>query len=199
MLTRTLSNLRRQWLGASLGMLALFVALGGTMVFAQGGDPNRVHACFIDTSPGSPNVRIIGENESCPARSTPRDWAIQGPQGAEGSAGPPGPLPLLQSPDPPSFAELSDQFNFTIQSSKTLQNSTPMNNLPFKGVKSPPCALNFPKPVTGGYDTTGIVSNATFVLMMNTLHPIQKRWLVSAAANNHGNPWRLTAYIVCKK
>jgi hypothetical protein len=203
MLTRTLSNLRRQWLGASLGMLALFVAIGGATVFAHGGDPNQVHACVISGTGGSsPNVRIVGANESCPGGSTAVDFAIQGPQGPQGEkgdAGERGPAGAAPGPDPGSFAELSDQFNFTIKKSTTLQNSTPMNNLPFKGVKSPPCPSNFPKAVTGGYDTTGLVSNAQFVVTLNTLHPIQKRWIVSAIANNQGNPWQLTAYIVCKK
>jgi hypothetical protein len=197
MLTRILSNLRRQWLGASLGMLALFVALGGTLVFAQGGDPNRVRACVIDTSPSSPNVRIIGENESCPERSTPRDWAIQGPQGPQGAEGPVGPVSPLLGPDPPSYAELSDQFNFSLSRTKTLKSSTAVNGVPHKTATSPACPSTHPKVIGGGYETSGVNPQVPFLVLFNQ-QIAGKRWKVTTLGLQV-SPWSLTAYIVCRK
>jgi hypothetical protein len=88
MLPKLHARLRRPSPALAVALLALFVALGG-VVSAHGGDPNQVHACVVPTTggPSSPNVRIVGENETCPAGSTARDWAIQGPAGPPGPAG----------------------------------------------------------------------------------------------------------------
>jgi hypothetical protein len=202
MLTRILSNLRRQWLGASLGMLALFVAIGGATVFAQGGDPNRVRACVFDSSPPSePNVRIIGENESCPARSTPRDWAIQGPQGPQGAEGPAGPAALspLQSPDPPSFAALAEDFNFSISKYKIVKKSSPLSTASGKGATTGPCPATHKKLHAGGYETTGVPANAINFLPLISMALPGPRWHATAVWATPTAPWRITAYIVCKK
>jgi hypothetical protein len=208
MLGRLLSNLRRQWLGTSLGMLALFVALGG-VVLAQGGDPNRVRACvFNEAPPSEPNVRIIGENESCPVRSTPRDWAIQGPQGPKGDTGErgeAGPPPAVLSSDPPSFKELASAVNFSLKGYKVLKKSTPTNNGRLKEVQTKDCDKPYPNVVTGGYETEGVpAGRSDFHLLMNELLDVapvfgaDDVWRVVAIWGG-GTPWRLTAYIVCKK
>jgi hypothetical protein len=206
MLTRILSNLRRQWLGASLGMLALFVAIGGATVFAHGGDPNQVHACVISGTGGSsPNVRIVGANETCPGGSNAVDWAIQGPpgpqgpqggKGDQGEQGPAAPVSPLVGPDPPSYAALADQFNFSLSGKKTLKNTTAVNGVPHKTATSPACPSTHPKVIAGGYETSGVTTNVFFVAFNQQISG--KRWRATTLAFQQA-PWSLTAYIVCKK
>ena len=76
-------------------LLAMALVLGvvlSTLVVdrlgAHGGDSSVVHAC-VRNEIGL--VVVIGENESCPADWTSRDWEIQGPAGLAGPTGPAGP------------------------------------------------------------------------------------------------------------
>jgi hypothetical protein len=87
----------------TLAALALFFALGGTMVHAHGGDAQAIHACVNNatgevtllsdnTGYGNPNSRCQRPNEQHAL-----DWNVAGPPGSQGApgpqgaAGPPGP------------------------------------------------------------------------------------------------------------
>jgi hypothetical protein len=155
-----------------------------------------------DVNTDRANVIIVGPNEQCRAGFEPRDWAIQGPQGpagpagATGETGPAAPVSPMLSSDPPSFAELSDEFNFSVKNTKTLKKSTVLNTQKVKGVVSPKCPSTHPKVLGGGYETTGVVS--AFAILINQQVIDGKAWQVSAATEQT-TPWQLTSYIVCKK
>ena len=74
-------------IGAAIGVLA-----GGTFVWAHGGDTSLVHGCVQPTGgQTTPNVRIVGAGEACPAGWSAVDWSIAGPAGPAGAPGPTGP------------------------------------------------------------------------------------------------------------
>jgi len=54
------------------------------VIYAHGGDANKIHAC-VNTLAGS--IRIVGASGGCRRGETPLDWNIQGPPGQPGSPG----------------------------------------------------------------------------------------------------------------
>src|SRR5919199_3005888 len=72
----------RQWGGVALGLLALFVALGG-QVFAHGGDTSLVHGCIKINETSNANVIVVGPTDSCPEGYTAQDWQISGTPGPD--------------------------------------------------------------------------------------------------------------------
>jgi hypothetical protein len=85
--TQAASEWRRGWVKVGVGVLA-GAALGGGVVYADGGDPSQVHACVNSTDEGRPNVIIVDPNDGCPSGYSPRHWSIQGPKGDPGPQGP---------------------------------------------------------------------------------------------------------------
>lgn len=69
----------------AVGALASALGVAVSLAGAHGGDAEQVHAC-VRTSNGS--VRIVAADTACSGNETARDWAIAGPQGEPGPAGP---------------------------------------------------------------------------------------------------------------
>jgi hypothetical protein len=61
----------------------------GTAVWADGGDPDQVHACVDTVDTSRPNVIVVAPGESCPAGTTPVHW----PASAAGA------VPNFNAPD----------------------------------------------------------------------------------------------------
>jgi hypothetical protein len=82
----------------AIGLLALFVALGGSS-YALTATPRstrvdgRVHAC-VKTKTGIP--RIVRQGSRCPRGSAALTWSKAGPSGAAGPAGSTGPAGSIQ-------------------------------------------------------------------------------------------------------
>jgi hypothetical protein len=82
-------------LGAMVGAATASVI---TIAGAHGGDPTKVHGCYLTTAnPGNNpplgTVRIVKATEACKQNETALDWngqGIAGPAGPQGPAGPPG-------------------------------------------------------------------------------------------------------------
>ena len=84
---RALKSVTLVAIGAAIGVL-----VGGSFVWAHGGDTNLVHGCvYTGGQYPAQNVRIVAASESCPAGSSPVDWSIAGPAGPAGAPGPTGP------------------------------------------------------------------------------------------------------------
>ncbi len=80
----------RWWLTRSVaGFLVVWLITAfSTLAYADGGDPNLIHACVAQ---GTQQVRIVRPNDVCRQTETAVHWSIVGPQGPAGPAGPQGP------------------------------------------------------------------------------------------------------------
>jgi len=90
-----------------LATLALFFALGGTIVHAHGGDAQAIHACVNNTTG---EVTVFADNTGygnpdsrCqrPTEQHALDWSMTGPAGPAGAKGDPGPAGQTGPQGPP--------------------------------------------------------------------------------------------------
>jgi hypothetical protein len=106
---------RRPNAALGVGLLALFVAVGGVAIGAPRGSDGVIHACFsqsdIDAGgegggPGSAVLRVVDAGAPCPDGAPQAlKFNAQGPQGApgpQGPAGPAGPQGKSGTPDDPT-------------------------------------------------------------------------------------------------
>jgi len=80
-----MNRLKNPLLIANIVVMLLVTA---SLVSAHGGDLSLIHACVRNSSGA---IRIVGATGTCdPAKETPLDWNIVGPQGPVGAQGPQG-------------------------------------------------------------------------------------------------------------
>jgi hypothetical protein len=68
-----------------IGLLALFVALGGTTYAAARGSTGKLHACVS----GDGSVRLVKAGKRCAKGQRAVVWNVKGPAGPRGANGPP--------------------------------------------------------------------------------------------------------------
>jgi hypothetical protein len=196
-------------IGAAIGVL-----VGGSFVWAHGGDTNLVHGCvYSGGQHTSYNVRIVGAGESCPAGSSPVDWSIAGPAGpagAPGAAGAPGPA----GPPTPKSEIRSEIVGMGIprRTIRVVEESTGTNALSYKTVTAW-CPASHALLVSGGFTTaptgpipptfraelSGVLFNA------RTTSGSRQGWKVTIARyainifdrRKPRQPWRLTSRAEC--
>ena len=131
--------------------------VGGALVHAQGGGAAEIRACVVPVAgnPSAPNIRILGQGESCPGGTTPLNWNAQGP------AGPPGRItpqqlsdaleaPAAASPNVPqkALAKIATGVKTAIKV------KTETDNKYDKWIRLK-CPSNFPLVVAGDFTVTG--------------------------------------------
>jgi hypothetical protein len=225
MARRLASQVAQQWMGVTLGLLALIVALGGT-VMAHGGDATQVHACTEDGNTIRANTLIVAPDGSCPAGWTAKDWSVQGPvgpkgdagapgepgaQGPQGAAGEAGPAAAGTTPDSdPSFGAMKKDSSIVAKllppGSKTYVHKSPKNTSIYKTVQVL-CPAERPNLVSGGFDLDGLAP-ADVTLAMNQAGlfgwgaPFKEGWQTIAIRKAKPGPlpsWALKVTAVCKK
>jgi hypothetical protein len=220
-----ISSVLARWRAAGFVILAVFVGLGGSLVFAHGGDSGRIHGC-VDPATGAdgrPNVIIVAPNAGCPAGYNAQDWSIEGPpgpQGATGQAGAQGPPAAVATDsgglDNPEFAELKETGGaiarkLVPKGTKTFTKTVGPNKNALKTAQRL-CPATHPDLVSGGPDFTN-VEPAQIVFAQNQAglfgwgQPFREGWQTIAihqphaghegGANNHS--WALKVTVVCKE
>jgi hypothetical protein len=190
------------------------------LVSADGGDSGRVHACVISGTPDdTPNVRIVEPDDSCPTGSTATHWAVQGPPGASGAAGPQGstgPPPdatqiatavMSQGGVPVESDENRARSKFNRATPKSVTATCPVDQPDVIGghyeiaprpkpVRVPGTNLVFPG---GGY---GLIDAGPVTVRRPRGGP-REGWRVRYQMMNvtagKEPPWRLTVYVKCMR
>jgi hypothetical protein len=194
---RGLRSVTQVAIGTAIGVL-----IGGSLVWAHGGDTALVHGCYNPSFQG-PNTRIVGANEPCPAGFTAVDWSIAGPAGpagAPGPAGPPGP--------PPSTPELRSSMAEIGIPRTTIRRSSSASAFTTAAQKTVTarCPASHPLVVSGGFSTVGERRGVGGQLMpVNRAAPRNRQgregWTISIVRIYVGpaHPWRLTVYAECAR
>ena len=196
-------------IGAAIGVL-----VGGSFVWAHGGDTNLVHGCvYTGGQYPAQNVRIVAASESCPAGSSPVDWSIAGPAGPAGTPGPAG-APGPAGPPTPKSEIRSEIVGMGIprRTIRVFEDSIGPSTVGYKTL-TVWCPASHALVVSGGYTTTpsgpipptyraelgGVIANA------RTTSGRRQGWRVTILRAAIGlfdrhkprQPWRLTTRAEC--
>lgn len=198
-----LRSLFRDWykvaIGAAVGVLA-----GGALVYGDGGDASLVHACILPSGGGAgANVRIVGENDACPAGSTPKHWSIQGPPGAQGQAATPDSvlnalkIPSTKPPGVGLSRKKLRKVRVKVSQTKTIQHVQGPNLQPIKD-RILVCPASHPKVVTGGFTTTPPPGQNVYSVIGNS-QIWTSAWRTTVVKYGQPSAWKLTVWATCKK
>jgi hypothetical protein len=200
------ASIRGYMFGAATTVL-LFALSTTTIVSADGGQTNLIHACILPIEDGG-NVRIIGANETCPESTTPLHWPA-GEAAVENSEVAPPPTKSVE-PKPKVNKQVYKAIGINAQNTKTVfgklgPSKDKMKDLIVSCPASHPLALagwsyatpSDPSELVGYYVNDGAyISHAVGLHAWRIVHTFSR---TTGNFSSGAVTWTLTVYVKCAK